>query len=250
MPLINFSRSKIFTGVSLIALGVLSRFVLAEYVGVPNFEAITAITLISAVFLGGVWTFVVPLSILAIKDVIMGNNPVLFFTWSAFAVIGLFGMLSRSVILSGAQQGGVEESRGIISKYPFLLSLRESAYWRRRSKPVAISKNTGLPRSFQSPAYRTGRLAMTAIGMTIIGIGSSIFFFLYTNFGWWLVTNMYPHTLDGLIQAYIMGLPFFKNNLIGNLFFVPVFSSAAMFVKFGVKNKIWNQKKAFLLDKS
>jgi hypothetical protein len=45
---------------------------------------------------------------------------------------------------------------------------------------------------------------------------SSLLFYLVTNFGVWFSTDMYPKTLDGLIQSYIMGLPFFKNTIIGD----------------------------------
>lgn len=53
---------------------------------------------------------------------------------------------------------------------------------------------------------------------------ASIWFYLWTNFGVWLLDSwgMYPKTLVGLIDAYIMGLPFLKINLLGNLVFVPV----------------------------
>ncbi len=208
MALKDFSRTKIFTGLFLIAFGVLSRFALAKYVGIPNFEAITAITLAAAVFLGGVWSFVVPLSIIAIKDAIMGNNSVLFFTWSAFAVIGMFGWMFRK-----------HESR--MRKFtPALLLQRREHYL--------------------FPLCKGGLRGI--LGMTGLGIVSSVFFFLYTNFGWWLVSNMYPHTSGGLIQCYAMGLPFFKNNLIGNLIFVPLFSAAAVLIKLSVKNKIWRLK--------
>lgn len=47
---------------------------------------------------------------------------------------------------------------------------------------------------------------------------SSILFFLITNFGVWAPpNNLYPHNLEGLIQSYIMALPFFRNSLIGDL---------------------------------
>lgn len=50
---------------------------------------------------------------------------------------------------------------------------------------------------------------------------SSIIFFLVTNFAVWAVLHsMYPHNLQGLLQSYIMGLPFFKNTLLGDLFYV------------------------------
>ncbi|MCL5095742.1 MAG: hypothetical protein M1575_03385 [Patescibacteria group bacterium] len=59
---------------------------------------------------------------------------------------------------------------------------------------------------------------------TGLGIGAALWFFLWTNFGVWALDSwgMYPKTLAGLIESYLMGLPFLKLNLLGNLFFVPV----------------------------
>ena len=48
-------------------------------------------------------------------------------------------------------------------------------------------------------------------------LGSSVLFFLITNFGVWFLGTLYPRTLDGLLQSYLMGLPFFRNTLIGDL---------------------------------
>jgi hypothetical protein len=48
---------------------------------------------------------------------------------------------------------------------------------------------------------------------------SSIIFFLVTNFGVWANFSMYPKTISGLYQSYIMGLPFFRNTLLGDLFY-------------------------------
>ena len=50
---------------------------------------------------------------------------------------------------------------------------------------------------------------------------SSILFFLITNFAVWAVPHsFYPHSLQGLMQSYIMGLPFFRNTLMGDFFYV------------------------------
>ena len=46
---------------------------------------------------------------------------------------------------------------------------------------------------------------------------SSIIFFIITNFGVWLNFNMYPKTVDGLIQCYVMAIPFFRNTLLSDL---------------------------------
>lgn len=196
-----FNKFKIITALILILTGIIGRFFLIHFVGIPNFEMITALTLVSAVFLGGAWIFIVPLSVIAVSDIFIGNNSVLFFTWSAFAIIGIFGFLYKKFIIQDS-----------------------------RSKVQDSSRNS-VKRIFE---------------MTGLGVGSAIFFYLYTNFGWWLVSNMYPHTLDGLIQCYIMGLPFFKNNLIGNLIFVPMASGAAMFA-ISLKAKIKNQNKKLQL---
>ncbi len=51
---------------------------------------------------------------------------------------------------------------------------------------------------------------------------SSVVFYLLTNFGAWLSHDMYTHDAKGLMQAYIAGLPFFRNSILGNLFFTYV----------------------------
>ncbi len=56
------------------------------------------------------------------------------------------------------------------------------------------------------------------------GVAGTLFFYLWTNFGVWQLTTMYPHTFAGLIQSYIMGLPFLRYQLVGNLVIVPVLS--------------------------
>ncbi len=55
--------------------------------------------------------------------------------------------------------------------------------------------------------------------------GASIFFIL-TNFAVWAFSPMYPQTLEGLITAYILALPFFKNMILADFAFFTVFSGA------------------------
>lgn len=54
------------------------------------------------------------------------------------------------------------------------------------------------------------------------GVGASLWFFLWTNFGVWFLDSwgMYPKTLSGLTLCYIAGLPFLKLNLLGNIIFI------------------------------
>lgn len=67
------------------------------------------------------------------------------------------------------------------------------------------------------------RMEPKILWATGLGIGASIWFYLWTNFGVWLLDSwgMYPKTMEGLVSAYILGLPFLKYNLLGNLFLIP-----------------------------
>ncbi|MCP4410046.1 MAG: hypothetical protein GY807_20345 [Gammaproteobacteria bacterium] len=46
---------------------------------------------------------------------------------------------------------------------------------------------------------------------------SSVLFFVITNFGAWLTLELYPKTAEGLWSAYLAGIPFFRNTIVGNL---------------------------------
>ncbi len=52
------------------------------------------------------------------------------------------------------------------------------------------------------------------------GLAGALFFYFYTNFGVWLIGNLYPHTFGGLIQSYVMGLPFLRLQAVGSMVFL------------------------------
>lgn len=56
-------------------------------------------------------------------------------------------------------------------------------------------------------------------------IGSSLLFFLITNFGVW-AAGAYSRNLTGLWESYIMGLPFLRGTVFGDLFYNGLFFSA------------------------
>jgi len=55
--------------------------------------------------------------------------------------------------------------------------------------------------------------------LLVFGLGSSCTFFLVSNFGVWLVMDYYPKNFAGLMESYILAIPFFKNTLISCLFY-------------------------------
>lgn len=81
--------------------------------------------------------------------------------------------------------------------------------------------------------YRTGSVWKLGAA-SVLG---SIQFFVITNFGHWLTTNMYPHTFEGLAACFLAALPFygfdhpwlfgfFGNTLVSDLFFTGLLFSA------------------------
>jgi hypothetical protein len=99
-------------------------------------------------------------------------------------------------------------------------------------------------------AVYTSFLLMVGIGMlvkkhkrfsTILTgtlLGATLFF-LITNAAVWIFGTLYPHTIDGLIASYTMGIPFFKNTLAGDVFFTAVLvgsmESIVLWKKYGTK---------------
>lgn len=164
---------KILSVILLVALGVAGRVFFVNYIGIPNFEIVSSFALLSGFYLGGIFSFLAPLMTIFLSDLFIGNNAILLFTWSAFGIIGLIGMVIKK-----------ESFKKTILKAP------------------------------------------------IFGIMASCFFFIYTNFGWWILSGMYSHNLHGLLACYINALPFFKTNLLGNLILVP----AVFSVFFAIKN--------------
>ena len=53
-------------------------------------------------------------------------------------------------------------------------------------------------------------------------LASSSLFFLLTNFGTWVTSALYAKTTEGLMQAFVAGIPFFQNSLLGNAVYTVV----------------------------
>lgn len=69
------------------------------------------------------------------------------------------------------------------------------------------------------------REKISVLKLASITIAGSVIFFIITNFAVWLVGNMYPKTILGLINCYTAAIPFFKNSLVGDLFYTAILFS-------------------------
>jgi hypothetical protein len=73
---------------------------------------------------------------------------------------------------------------------------------------------------------------VNVLTLLLSSIGTGILFFLISNLGTFLTTNMYPKTGAGLLACYAAGIPFYQsdnmfssfalNGLMGNIFFTAV----------------------------
>lgn len=57
-------------------------------------------------------------------------------------------------------------------------------------------------------------------------LSASLLFFIVSNFGVWIASGMYSHTLAGLADCYIMALPFLRNTMLSDLVFTGILLSA------------------------
>lgn len=70
---------------------------------------------------------------------------------------------------------------------------------------------------------RKNKKLSTVLGGTILG---SVIFYLLTNGAVWAFGSLYPPTAAGLLQSYYMAIPFFRNSLLGDLFYTGVLVGA------------------------
>lgn len=87
-------------------------------------------------------------------------------------------------------------------------------------------------------AYTWGSFVVIALTSSVVlkkqrftlvvgaSIGSSVLFYLVTNFGVWAEGRLYPQTVQGLVHCYYNALPFFRNTLLGDLAFTALLFGA------------------------
>ena len=55
-----------------------------------------------------------------------------------------------------------------------------------------------------------------------MSLAASTVFFVITNFGVWAVGGLYPRTVLGLTECFVAALPFFGNQMAGDILFTGV----------------------------
>ena len=88
------------------------------------------------------------------------------------------------------------------------------------------------------------RVKRTNLKIASAAFLSATQFFMFTNFGVWLSGTIYQLNLAGLIECYVMAIPFYGNTLIGELFYTAIlFSSYYLFNSIADRNTAVSLKK-------
>ena len=83
-------------------------------------------------------------------------------------------------------------------------------------KGLAMAATVAL--AFSWPVLLGGLVRRRRVAAIIGGsLASSLVFYLATNFATWLLTNLYPHTAEGLLACYVAALPFFRWMPVGDV---------------------------------
>lgn len=127
----------------------------------------------------------------------------------------------------------------VVSDYLLLYWTGDSFNFQKIYSPVSLFHSTTL---FVWGSFLISSLIgiylskrKTFINVGLASIIASLQFFIITNFGVWAMRTMYPHTLEGLMQSYIMGIPFFRATLLGDLFYTGAFFGSFEVVRLIVK---------------
>ena len=72
---------------------------------------------------------------------------------------------------------------------------------------------------------RRNHLNLNSIAeLALVSVAGSLLFFTLTNFGVWLLQDLYSKDLAGLINCFVMALPFWKNSLQADVGLIQYFS--------------------------
>jgi len=60
---------------------------------------------------------------------------------------------------------------------------------------------------------------------------SSVIFFSVTNFAVWAFGSMYPKSLAGIFECFALAIPFFRNTILGDMFYSGAFFGGYEFIR-------------------
>ena len=65
----------------------------------------------------------------------------------------------------------------------------------------------------------TSKFSNSILSRLFLSFVGAVIFYIISNFGVWFSGSLYQYSIEGLIQCYIMALPFFTNTLLSTIIF-------------------------------
>ena len=63
------------------------------------------------------------------------------------------------------------------------------------------------------------KFSNSILSRLLLSFVGAVIFYIISNFGVWFSGSLYQYSIEGLIQCYIMALPFFTNTLLSTIIF-------------------------------
>jgi len=219
-------RSSLVSGLLLITLVVLWRWFVWETrasLGLYHIELVTPLSIIAGFALRGRTRWLLPVVAVMLSDLILPQQrSAALITWSSWAAVGLFAFVvgQHRQVRCGAYSI-TKTGLGLL-----LLWLGVTLVNGRLFSPTGEVINTWQLVSWVALLAAwfllLRQFGKTLYTLVLTGTAATLVFFVLSNFGVWMEGWLYPRTFAGLIQAYLMGLPFWERQLQANLLLVPV----------------------------
>ncbi len=211
----------------------------------PNFAPISALALYSGSKYSNKKSFLLVMLTMIISDFFIGfyKLELMISVYGSFLIIALLGkFLSTDFRYSfptlhcpPKKNDNAENSRSEFSALSFLKQDSEASEVNTENSSRKSQKNKIKKFSFNK-----------VLGFSLL---SSVIFFIITNFAVWLFSSWYPRTKEGLFLCFFLALPFFKNTLLSDLFFVPIFFYGYEMIRKlseSIKNKLLLTRKSLI----
>ncbi len=86
------TQHRLLFALLLLLVAVFGRLALQE-LNIPNIEPLTLAILLAGVYLGGNYAIAIAILSIGITDAVIGNDIIFIFTWSAWIITALFGLV-------------------------------------------------------------------------------------------------------------------------------------------------------------
>lgn len=96
--------------------------------------------------------------------------------------------------------------------------------------------------SFALTGYISTKIRDSFSSVLSVTLAGSILFYLTTNAAVWAFGTMYSHNFAGLMQSYTMALPFFRNSLLGDLFYTGILVGTYQLITMAQTSKLASKK--------